>query len=105
MQKGLHRGPERRCLQDLSSLKEGEQPFQPPPNPQMQILLQKGKTEQAKRTSCHGKEQVNLLAAKVKALELYKEMKESDKGIRAEILKTLSELNSLEHNLPVNQER
>jgi len=71
----------------------------------MQILLQKGKTEQAKERVAMAKEQVNLLAAKVKALELYKRDEGIRQGIRAEILKTLSELNSLEHNLPVNQER
>jgi uncharacterized protein with GYD domain len=84
----------------LVELREGEKPYVPPVPPQIQVLMQKGKTEAARERTAQAKEQVALLQAKVKMIELYKEIKESEAGIRSEILKTLQELHAVEAPQP-----
>jgi hypothetical protein len=71
----------------LTRLKEGEMPFKSPMPPQIQALMQKGKTEQAK-------EQVQLLKAKVEMVKLYKELKETDHDIKKQVLAILGELHA-----------
>jgi Phage P22-like portal protein len=71
--------------------KPGDKPIQPlPPSPQMQVLMAKGKTEEARQ-------QVAVLKAKVELVKLYKEVKESDHNIKQEIIHTLAELHAPNH--------
>jgi hypothetical protein len=71
--------------------KPGEKPLpQMPPSPAAQLMMLKKQTEQEK----FKKEQIQLKVALVK---LYKESKETDMGIRQEILAMLKELNAPEH--------
>jgi uncharacterized protein with GYD domain len=79
----------------LVALKEGEQTFQPPVPPQIQVQLAKVQTELAKEKTAQAKEQVALLTAKVKMVELYKATNESESGIKTQILRILEELHSV----------
>jgi hypothetical protein len=83
----------------MVQLKEGEQPYVPPVPPQVQALMQKAKTDQAREKVAMAKEQVALLQAKLKMIELYTKMKESDKGIREAVLKVLSEVQVVENSM------
>jgi hypothetical protein len=75
----------------LLELKPGEQPMPPPPvPPQIQMLMAKTETEKIKQ-------QKELLRTKVEMIRLYKETKETDKGLRDEILKVLEQLHAPEH--------
>lgn len=74
----------------FAELKEGEQPFVPPPAPAVQVQLMKVKTEQAKEVT-------QQLKSKVEMVRLYKETQETETEIRAQILKALAELAAPHH--------
>ena len=74
----------------LYPLKEGETPFQSPTPPAVQVQLLKAKTEMAKEIT-------QQLKSKVEMVRLYKETQETEKDIRAQILKALAELNASQH--------
>jgi len=75
----------------LIDLKAGEQPPKPlPPAPQMLLMQAKIQNEQARQ-------QVAKIKAQVELVKLYKETKESEAGIRQEILKALAELHAPQH--------
>jgi len=65
--------------------REGEKPFRPPMPPQMQLTIQKSKTEEIKQKK-------ELLKTQVEMVKLYKETKESETAIRQEVLGILAEL-------------
>jgi hypothetical protein len=73
----------------MAEPREGEKPFQPPMPPQMQLILQKSKTEEIKQ-------QRGLLETRVALVKLYKETQESETEIRREVLSILSELHEPE---------
>src|SRR5208283_4164864 len=60
----------------LIDLKAGEQPPKPlPPSPQVVLMQMKAQTEEKRQ-------QVAVLKARVELVKLYKETKESEKGIK-----------------------
>lgn len=66
-----------------------EPPPQPPqPTPQQQLMMAKVKTEQIKQ-------QKETLKAKVEMLQMIKDTKESESGVRQEILNVLAELHNV----------
>jgi hypothetical protein len=71
--------------------KAGEAPPKPmPPNPQMLLMKSKIDNEGARQ-------KVSMIKAQVELVKLYKETKESEAGIRQEILKALAELHAPIH--------
>jgi hypothetical protein len=75
----------------LLELKAGEQPPKPlPPNPQMLLMKAKIDSEGARQ-------KVAMIKAQVELVKLYKETKESEAGIRQEILKALAEVHAPQH--------
>lgn len=75
----------------LIELKAGEEPPKPlPPAPQMLLMQAKVQNEQARQ-------KVAMIKAQVELVRLYKETKESEAGIRQEILKALAELHAPQH--------
>ena len=79
----------------MVALHEGEQPFQPPPNPQVILMQQKSKTEEVRQ-------QKGLIEQKVALVKLYKETQETDKDMRKQILTILAELHAPQH--PADQQ-
>lgn len=78
----------------LVNLKDGEQPYNPPPAPQMQVVMAKVQNEHIKERVNLAKEQGAIINARLKLVELYRAMAEDKSGIRAEILTILQELHA-----------
>jgi len=75
----------------LREKKEGEPPPQPlPPSPQVQMLIEKTKTE-------HIKQQKEQIKTQVEMIKLYKETKETEVELRKMILQVLAELTAPKH--------
>jgi hypothetical protein len=67
----------------------GEEPSPPPPvPPQMQLVLQKAKTESIKQNK-------GLLETKVALIKMYKELKSDETEVRKEVLSILAELHGV----------
>lgn len=76
----------------------GEPPTPPPPvSPQMQLMVEKAKTERARQEKEKIKQQVELIRLKTELVRQYKETKATDTEIRKQILKALMELHSPQH--------
>jgi hypothetical protein len=73
--------------------KEGEPARpQPPVPPQMQLLMQKAKTEELKQNNAKIKEQNIMLQTKAKLLEMAKESDKTDKEVRRIALQAISDV-------------
>lgn len=67
--------------------REGEKPYQPPPPPQVVLAIEKTKTEGIRQ-------QKGMIEQKVALVKLYKEMTDTDKSIKDQIVLTLAELHA-----------
>ena len=92
---------EKTLPQGMKTQRPGEPPIQPmPPPPQVQVMMAKVQGEAARQ-------KVAIIKAQVELVKLYKEIKESETGIRQQIIKTLAELHAPDHPadkmMPQNQ--
>lgn len=82
----------------LVKRRPGEQPDPPMPMPpQARLTMAKAQTEAMKQKKEMAKLQVELIKAKTEMLKQYQALRDTDKEMKAQILKVLSELHAPEH--------
>jgi hypothetical protein len=80
----------------MKKVAPGEEPPAPMPiPPQVQLLMQKAKTEELKQQKAIADKALDMIKAKTELIKQYKEAKETDTGLRSEILKILAEIHSM----------